>query len=79
MPDSTPSDANHVLDAREIDGEPFDAIMGALDDLPEDEQLLLVNSFEPVPLYGVLEGKGFTHDTEEVDEDEWHILIEHAE
>lgn len=66
------------LDAREIDGEPFGDIMDALDDIEEGESLLLVNSFEPKPLYQVLERRGFTHDTEQVAEDEYRVTIRHA-
>lgn len=61
-----------TLDAREVEGEPFDAISDALDDLDDGETLLLVNSFEPRPLYSVLEERGFDYDTEQVD-DEWHV------
>lgn len=67
----------HELDAREIDGEPFTDIMAALEDLPESEQLVLVNSFEPEPLYEVLERRGFTHETTQVADDEWRVTIEH--
>ncbi|MFB6178614.1 MAG: DUF2249 domain-containing protein [Halorientalis sp.] len=71
-------DADQTLDAREIDGEPFDPIMAALADLAADETLLLVNSFEPEPLYNVLEQRGFTYETIEVAPDEWHVEIQHA-
>ncbi|WP_158855285.1 DUF2249 domain-containing protein [Halorhabdus sp. CUG00001] len=67
-----------TLDAREIDGEPFGAIMDALTDLQSGETLLLINSFEPEPLYDVLEERGFTHETEQVDPEEFHIEIQHA-
>jgi uncharacterized protein (DUF2249 family) len=70
--------ADRRLDAREIDGEPFSAIMAALDDLGPDERLLLVNSFEPEPLYDVLEDRGFTFETSTVEPDRWHVVIEHA-
>ncbi|AQL43956.1 hypothetical protein BV210_15165 [Halorientalis sp. IM1011] len=66
------------LDVRDIDGEPFDDIMAALDDLPDGERLRLINSFEPEPLYAVLEQRGFTHETERVGPDEFHVDIEHA-
>lgn len=76
---SEPSTPNStVLDAREIDGEPFGDIMDALDTLDPDGTLVLVNSFEPVPLYNVLEQRGFAHETEQVAEDEWRISITHA-
>ncbi|MFC4450919.1 DUF2249 domain-containing protein [Halorussus aquaticus] len=64
------------LDAREIDGEPFGAITSALSDLGDDETLVLVNSFEPEPLYAVLDRRGFDHETEQVAPDEWRVEIE---
>lgn len=64
-----------TLDARDIDGEPFGAIMESLAELSPGETLLLINSFEPVPLYDVLEERGFEYASEEVDADEWHIEI----
>lgn len=70
-------DGTRELDVREIDGEPFGDIMAALADLPADGRLVLVNSFEPEPLYQVLERRGFTHETERVADDEWRVTIEH--
>lgn len=67
------------LDVRTIDGEPFSDIMAALDDLPDGEQLRLINSFEPEPLYGVLDERGFTFESRHVGDDEWHVVIERAE
>lgn len=64
------------LDVREIDGEPFSDIMSALSDLGDDETLVLVNSFEPEPLYAVLDQRGFDHETEQVGPDEWRVEIE---
>lgn len=64
------------LDVREIDGEPFDDITSALDDLPEDESLLLINSFEPEPLYSVLEQRGFEYETANPEPDVWHVEIQ---
>lgn len=72
-----PTVADRVLDVRELDGEPFDDIMTALDALPADETLLLVNSFEPVPLYAVIEARGFTHETVREADDEWRVAISH--
>ncbi|WP_053948290.1 DUF2249 domain-containing protein [Halolamina sediminis] len=71
MPDRT-------LDARDIDGEPFGRIVDELETLGETEQLELVNSFEPEPLYGVLDRRGFDHETEQVGENEWRVVIEQA-
>lgn len=71
-------DADRRLDVREIEGEPFDDIMSALDDLPPDESLLLINSFEPEPLYDVLEQRGFTYEATNPESDLWYVKIEHA-
>lgn len=70
--------ADTVLDVREIEGPPFDEIMSAVEALDEDETLVLINSFEPVPLYGVLETKGLTHETEQVEPDRFHVTIRRA-
>ena len=63
------------LDVRGIDGEPFGEIMGALDSLPDDGTLVLVNSFEPEPLYSVLEQRGYTYETSRAAENEWRVTI----
>jgi hypothetical protein len=55
-----------TLDAREIDGEPFGEIVAALERLPAEGTLELVNSFEPEPLYDVLDDRGFAHETERI-------------
>lgn len=55
--------------------EPFHAIISAVDALKDDEQLLLVNSFEPIPLYSVMERKGFSHVTMDMGNDEWRVLF----
>lgn len=65
----------HELDVREIDGEPFGEIMDALDSLPDDGTLVLVNGFEPEPLYSVLEQRGYTYETSQEAEDEWRVTI----
>lgn len=70
--------ADQTLDVRDVDGQPFDDIMTALETLEDAETLELVNSFEPEPLYPVLDQRGFNHEAEQVDEDEWRLRIEHA-
>lgn len=64
------------LDVREdlrTGREPFSRIMGALRELPEDGVLRLRAVFEPVPLYGVLEKRGFHHWTERLAPDDWRV------
>ena len=55
--------------------EPFTAIMSAMDSLKDNEQLLLINSFEPKPLYAVVRKRGFSHVTMDMGNDEWRILF----
>jgi len=74
---SSPPTADRVIDVRDIEGEPFSDIIDALDDLGAEETLRLTAPFEPVPLYGVLDGKGFDHETTE-GEDAFHVLIQSA-
>lgn len=55
--------------------EPFDAIMSAVSTLKENEQLLLINSFEPTPLYAVMAKRGFGHTTTDMGNNEWRVLF----
>lgn len=73
--ESLPADADVRLDARTIDGEPFGDIVAELDALGPDETLLLVNGFEPKPLYDVLEDRGFDFETRQSEDDEWRVFI----
>ena len=73
---SQTTDPDHELDVREIDGPPFGEIMAALEALDDGERLLLINSFEPAPLYDVLEAQGFEFESSQHDENEWHVQIE---
>jgi uncharacterized protein (DUF2249 family) len=71
-------EVDRKLDVREIDGEPFDNIMTALEELSSDESLLLINSFEPEPLYDVLENRGFEYETTNPSPEVWHVEIRRA-
>lgn len=77
---SSPTDPSHAqtLDVRELDEEPFPKIMDALSHLEEDEALLLINNFEPEPLYDILDQRGFTYETSQIQSDEYHVVIEHT-
>jgi uncharacterized protein (DUF2249 family) len=70
-------ESDRRLDVREIDGEPFGDIVAELETLPDDETLLLVNGFEPEPLYRVLEERGFRYETTSDGSDVWYIEIRH--
>ncbi|HLI94633.1 MAG TPA: DUF2249 domain-containing protein [Candidatus Baltobacteraceae bacterium] len=49
--------------------------MAAVEALHENEQFLLVNSFEPKPLYAVLRKLGFSHRTMDMGGGEWRVLF----
>jgi len=70
-------EADRRLDVREIDSEPFGDIMAELESLSGDETLLLINSFEPEPLYEVLEERGFQYETTSDGSDLWYVEIRH--
>jgi len=53
--------------------EPFARIMAAVSALEPDQSLVLINVFEPVPLYGVMAEKGYEHETTRTDEGDWEI------
>ena len=55
--------------------EPFDAIMGAVARLGEHEELELFAPLEPVPLYDVLNARGFTHETESLGKDDYRVVF----
>ena len=58
--------------------EPFDRIMAAVKALGPEEDLVVINTFDPVPLYTVLGRRGFTHVTTQLGPEEWHIRFQQA-
>lgn len=70
--------ASHELDVRPIlrsGGEPFSAIMQAVNGLGAGQALRLLATFEPVPLYAVLGKKGFDHAAREIGGGDWEVLF----
>jgi uncharacterized protein (DUF2249 family) len=70
--------AQRIVDVREDirrGDEPFDRIMQAVAALEGDQELVVVNVFEPVPLYGVLAQQGFSHKTTRTAEGDWHVIF----
>ena len=55
--------------------EPFERIMTAVGRLEPRDTLLLINSFEPLPLYRVMEQNGFTHWAERTADGGWKIYF----
>ncbi|MBI4336970.1 MAG: DUF2249 domain-containing protein [Chloroflexi bacterium] len=56
--------------------EPFGRIMAAVKGLAPGESLELVAPFEPVPLYQVMEARGFTHATRRTSDGSWHVTFQ---
>ncbi len=72
-----PGDKITVLDVRKdiADGnDPLKKIAAAAKQIKENNVLMLINSFEPVPLYSVLKRKGLDHWTEKKDS-EWRVYF----
>ena len=69
-----------LLDVRpmlERGEEPFGKIMETVASL-DGRSLMLVASFEPTPLMGVLSSQGFTYEVEKVSDAEWSVRFEQA-
>jgi uncharacterized protein (DUF2249 family) len=58
--------------------EPFGRIMATVRTVPADQDLLLITTFEPIPLYEVLKRQGWTHTTTRPGPDEWHSRFSRA-
>ncbi|HEX5959369.1 MAG TPA: DUF2249 domain-containing protein [Hyphomicrobiaceae bacterium] len=69
------------LDVRPIlkaGGEPFQKIMETVAILGPGQGLRLIATFKPVPLFGVLGSKGFSHEERELGDGDWEVLFRPA-
>ncbi len=67
-----------TLDVREdilAGRDPFGRIMAAVDSLTEGQSLVLINVFEPRPLYGVLRMRGLEHEAEQTPDGDWRVVF----
>ncbi|MFL6555518.1 MAG: DUF2249 domain-containing protein [Bacillus sp. (in: firmicutes)] len=55
--------------------EPFQKIMKAIKELNGNDIFILHAPFKPVPLFGVLKAKGFTHQEEEIENKHWRVTF----
>lgn len=55
--------------------DPFQKIMGTIQEFKRGDMLVLHAPFKPDPLLGVLKGKGFEHSLEEIETDHWKIVF----
>lgn len=66
------------LDVRPIlrdGGEPFGAIMGAVNQLAKGQRLKLYATFKPEPLFHVLASQGFAHEASPLENGEWLVIF----
>jgi len=73
-----PDDRRLILDVRaqvRAGEEPYHRIMKTVASLQAGQVLQLCNLFEPVPLYDVLEQRGFAHWTERRGPEEWWVTF----
>lgn len=56
-------------------GEPFDKIMAAVNALEPGQGLKLYATFKPTPLLHVLDSRGFTHESKELDDGDWEVVF----
>lgn len=67
-----------TLDVRPIlkaGGEPFSDIMQAVAALEPQQGLRLLASFKPVPLFAVMEQRGFRHAARPLDGGDWEVVF----
>ncbi|WP_089025520.1 DUF2249 domain-containing protein [Bradyrhizobium mercantei] len=60
-------------------GEPFSVIMSALENLAPGQGLRLYATFRPIPLFAVMQKKGFAHTEQSLEGGEWEVLFTPAE
>lgn len=60
------------IDVRGVVGNFFQGLKKQVSKLPQGEGVTIIQSFEPIPLYEVMEDLGFEHHTEQVSETEFH-------
>lgn len=69
---------NQTLDVRPdlaAGREPFSRIMKAAENVEPGGSVTVIAPFEPVPLYGVLGGQGFSHETHQLEEGAWQVTF----
>lgn len=56
-------------------GEPFSMIMQAVEGLEPGQGMRLFATFKPIPLFGVMGSRGFSHEATELNDGEWEVLF----
>jgi uncharacterized protein (DUF2249 family) len=68
-------EASDVVDLREREGRPTEAVFDALEDRSEGEGLLVLAAAAPIPLYDRLDERGWSYEAVRSEADEWRIRI----
>ncbi|OYT16975.1 MAG: hypothetical protein B7C24_05085 [Bacteroidetes bacterium 4572_77] len=55
--------------------DPFKEIMAKLEEISDKEDLLIINTFEPIPLLNILKDKGYQYETTRPSPGEVHTLL----
>ena len=69
------TDQFRTIDVRGVQGNFFQGLKKQAMEIPAGSGLEIVQSFEPIPLYEVMEGLGFVHYTEQTGEAEYHAYF----
>ena len=67
------------VDVRGIQGNFFQGLKKQAMELPSGEGMEVIQSFEPIPLYEVMDGLGYERHTEKVSEAEFHAYFYRVE
>ena len=66
------------IDARQLEGFFLQNIIQHAQTLEEGKGLKVIQSFEPMPLYGVMEKEGWEHFTQKISENEYHVFFKRS-
>ncbi len=67
------------VDVRGVQGNFFQGLKKKAMEIPAGEGMEVVQSFEPIPLYEVMEGLGYERHTEKISENEYHAYFYRVE
>ena len=73
------TDEFQVVDVRGISGNFFTGLKKRAEQIPVHKGLHIIQSFEPIPLYEVMEQLGFERFTDRVATDEYHVYFYRVE
>jgi len=69
------TDTFKKVDVRGVQGNFFQGLKKQAMRIPAGEGIEIIQSFEPIPLYEVMEGLGFEHHTEQTGDAEFHAYF----